>query len=339
MSDTAARARRNMGIVTALALLINTTLTHWPNLSLGTPQDPAPDKVIHLVGFALLTAGAWFSGWVRSLALLWIIGVAWAALDEWTQGFGIPGRVRDIEDWCANIMGVTIAVAWIAATRPITGWESNRRRAARDDATARLFCRAWPWPLVALGAGLGAAAPLPVFLWISARSWAMPPRQVLITGLIVVAIASAHASIEVLLRMTTLEKRPMLPDRVMARLVAGPVLAALAILILLTALAQLSLGLRLHLEVASLFDEWYRRRSQTLRSAIDLSLILLLAAWATRRARRNVAARINRTHLECVRCDQSLTGLPMKDGRGTCPECGTPYDAPPGVGAAVAAPG
>jgi hypothetical protein len=282
-----------------------------------------------MVVYALLAAGVWFSGWIRSLGLLWIAGAVWAALDEWTQGFAIIGRRPDVEDWVADVMGVTIAIAWIVAMRPIGEWETRRRRATRDDAMARLFGQIWPWPTVLVGAAIGSAAALPIFLWIGARSWAMPSRQVVITGVIVIALASAHATVEILLRLTTLEKRPMLPDRVMGRLMAGPVLAAFAVLVLITVLAQVMLALRLHFFVAALFDEWYRMRSQTLRAAIDLALILLLAAWAARRARRNVAARVDRAHLECLRCDQSLTGVPIAGRFGTCPECGTAYEAPP----------
>lgn len=329
MKDPAARARRNLGIVTALALVTHATLTHWPSLSLGPPSDPGPDKIVHMIAFGLLAAGAWFSGWFRSLVLLWVMGAVWAALDEWSQGLEIFDRRRDLEDWFADVLGVTIAVAWIKAMRPIGGWETRRRRAARDDAMARLFAHLWPWPIVLLGSAIGAAGSLPVFLWVGARSWAMPSRQVVITGMIVIALASAHATVEILLRLTTLEKRPMLPDRVMGRLFAGPVLAAFAVLVLITALAQVMLGLRLHWFAAALFDEWYRMRSQTLRTAIDLAMILLLAAWAARRARRNVAARIDRAHLECVRCDQSLTGVPLTGRFGTCPECGTAYELPP----------
>ncbi|MBX3354622.1 MAG: VanZ family protein [Phycisphaeraceae bacterium] len=337
MRDAGRSARRKLGVVTAFALLVSAVLSHWPGLGLGPPHDPGPDKIVHMVLYALLATGAWFSGWFRSLWMLWIAGVLWGALDEWTQGWAIIGRHRDWEDWVADLMGVSLAVAWIVATKPLGGWESRRRRAARDAAMAELFSKWWPWPAVLLGALIGAAGSLPLFMFIGERSWAMPSRQVVITGLIVVAIASAHAAVEILLRMTVLPKRPLLPDRVMGRLVAGPAIMALLLLVLLMGVAQLTLILRPILRSAAVVDEWYRMRSPTLRAAIDLGLILFLAAWAARRARRRITARIDRAHLECIRCDHSLAGTEATNGVGRCPECGTDYEVPPGEGAAALA--
>lgn len=335
MAAESSRARRKLGLATALLLLGLCTMTHWPGFEIGTPSDPGPDKTAHMIAFGLASAGAWFSGWFRSLVLLWIAAAIWAALDEWTQGLPPFRRVSDAEDWLADVLGATLAIGWIAATRPLGGWEARGRRAARDVAVARLFARVWPWIVVALGAVVGAAAAMPIFSYIGARSWAMPSNQVMITGMIVVSIASALATTECLLRLTTYVPRPLLPDRVMLRLCAGPALAALAILVLLTALSQLVMMLRPVFGPAALLDDWYRTRSQTLRSAIDLAIIIGLAAWACRRARRNVAARVDRAHLECVRCDQSLTGLTVSGGRGVCPECGTAYEIPPAGAAPV----
>jgi len=329
MSDPSRRARRNLGVVTVMGLLALSVLTHWPGLGLGPSSDPGPDKTVHMLAFALVTGGAWFSGWFRSLTSLWIAAALWAAIDEWTQALPPFNRLRDVEDWAADLLGATLAVAWIVASRPLGGWETRRRRAARESAFGELFSRWWPWPLVALGAIAGAAGSLPIFLWIGERSWAMPSRQVVMTGLMVVSIAAALGTTEILLRLTTLKPQPLLPDRTMARLCAGPALAAFAMLILVMVAAQLVLVLRPLFRPAAMLDDWYRTRSMTLRSAIDLALIVLLAAWACHRARRNVARRIDAAHLRCVRCDQDLTGLETRDGRGTCPECGTVYECPP----------
>lgn len=329
MSDIASRARRMLGVATLLALAGLAALTHWPGFEVGTPSNPGPDKTAHMVAFGIVTAGAWFSGWFRSLVLLWIAAAAWAALDEWSQGLAPFGRVRDAEDWVADVFGATLAIAWIRATRPIGGWEAKRRRARRDEAFARLFGRWWPWPVVAFGGLVGAAAAFPVFSWIGERSWAMPSNQVIITGMMVVSIAAAIATTEILLRWTTYEPLPMLPDRVMLRLCAGPALAALAVLVLLTAVSHFVVGLRPVFAPAAHLDDWYRLRSQTLRAAIDLAAIVLLSAWACGRARRNVAARVDRAHLECIRCDHSLEGLTLEGGRGACPECGAAFERPP----------
>lgn len=339
MSDPRTIARRRLGVVTALWLVSVTMATHWPSLRLGTPEDPSPDKVIHMLSFALLTAGAWFSGWFRTLPRLWIAGLAWTALDEWSQAIPWLDRVSDLEDWIANAMGVTLAVAWIRATQPMGGWQSRRRRDARDLAFAEVFSRRWPWLVPPTAALMGAAASYPIFLFIAARSWAMPPRQVVTTGMIVMALASAVASIETMVRLMRPSPWPMLTDRAHLKTLAGPVLTAGAALVLLTALAQIALILRPHVATVAVLEEWYRRRPQTFRAAIDLAVILFLAAWACRRARRFMAQRIDRAHELCLRCDHLLRGLPVVQGVGRCPECGAPYERPPdaladGAGAA-----
>ncbi len=323
------RARRALRIVTALALLTLTTLTHWPALGIGTATDPGPDKTIHMLAFALVTAGVWFSGWIRSPWLLWIAGVLWAALDETTQS--IPGLQRrmDWEDFVCDALGVTIALAWIAATAPLGGWHSRRRRAARDAAMADTFQHAWAWTIPALAAIVGALLALLIFTPIAARSWAMPRLQVTINGMLVLGLAAAIASVEILVRVRRPSPWPALPDRVHARLAAGPVLAGITLLVVLTALSQLVLVLRPRSTTAALLEEWYRRRPQTFRTALDLGLMLLIAAWACRWTRRRVARRIDRAHAACIRCDQDLRGTPVLGSTGRCPECGALYEVPP----------
>jgi len=323
------RARRALSVVTIVSIVLVTTTTHWPRLAIGTQENPGPDKTIHMVAFALLAAGVHFSGWIRSLPLLWIVGALWCAADELSQS--LPGlhRVADWEDWIADMFGVTVAVAWIAATRPIGGWQSRRRREARDLAMAEVFRHAWAWLVPPAAAAVGALAAWPLFAFIGERSWAMPSLQVTVTGMLVIAIAAALVSVEVLVRWRRPPPWPGLPDRTHARLIVGPVLAGLALLILLTALAQLMLLLRARSPTVALLDEFYRRRPQTFRSALDLALILLIAAWACRRARRRTAERIDRAHRSCIRCDQDLRGAPNSTGEHRCPECGTPYEVPP----------
>jgi len=338
MSAAPTAAKRTLGIVTLLSLAVVTVSTHWPGVNLGTPEDPAPDKIMHLVTFGLLTCGAWYAGWFRTLPQLWIAGLLWSALDEWTQGLSPFGRMRDWQDWVANALGVTIAIAWIAATRPIGGWQSRRRRAVRDRALAEVFSHRWAWLVPPAAALIGAAAAYPVFRFVASKSWAMPPRQVIVTGLMVLAFAAAVAAIEILVRMLRPSPFPTLSDRAHIKLLAGPVLAAFGVLILFMVLAQAMLILRPHVATVALAEEWYRRRPQTFRAAIDLALILFLAAWACRRARTLIARRVDLSHERCISCDHTLKGLRVPEGVGRCPECGAPYEVPPDVDSLPAAP-
>lgn len=118
--------------------LILVTLTHWPNLEIHGPIE-RPDLVIHLGAFGLwallFSACGWFgpaTSW-RNVRWTWPIGLAYAALDEITQG--LPGVHRHValDDWCANATGITLACIamltlgrWLRRTTPPLPREADR---------------------------------------------------------------------------------------------------------------------------------------------------------------------------------------------------------------------
>lgn len=89
-----------------------TTGTHWPNLVIG-PEVPASDKTIHVAAFAGLTILMWMTRWIPSLAVVGAVMIAWAVLDELSQGIPILGRTVSLYDMAANVLGVTVAAALI----------------------------------------------------------------------------------------------------------------------------------------------------------------------------------------------------------------------------------
>ena len=103
--------------------------SHWPRLDLGGPLDAAgvvpPDKVIHVVAFAGLTALlAWAlrghgGGAKRKHALTLLavlLALAWAGVDEFTQQF--TQRTASLDDLTADALGI-LSMGVVLLTSPI----------------------------------------------------------------------------------------------------------------------------------------------------------------------------------------------------------------------------
>jgi VanZ family protein len=90
-------------------------LTHWPRLELPFPGRP--DLGVHFIAFGLwaglLSLAAYFGGPARcrNALLVWPIAVAYAALDEGLQAIPFVHRHAAVDDWLANVGGVTIGCA------------------------------------------------------------------------------------------------------------------------------------------------------------------------------------------------------------------------------------
>ncbi len=88
----------------ALALLI---ATHWPGLAIDGPIDRT-DIIIHIAAFCIWTMllALAIDARARTLLLVALIALAWAALDEWTQRF--VNRTSTLEDFLANAAGIIL---------------------------------------------------------------------------------------------------------------------------------------------------------------------------------------------------------------------------------------
>ncbi len=103
---------------------------YWTALFIGTHMPSPPkvrvsianfDKVQHFTAFFGL---AFLLCWVipsrptarRKFALVGVIAIAYAAFDEFTQGF-VPTRQRELNDFVANAVGVFAAIAVYATLR------------------------------------------------------------------------------------------------------------------------------------------------------------------------------------------------------------------------------
>jgi VanZ family protein len=99
-------------------------LTHIPVSGLGAPRIPFVDKAVHAALYFFLTllgGRAVLSHRASSIhVIVWaIVYAAFAAADEWSQRF--VGRVPDVGDWFADLVGIAVASFWI--------WSRQRRRA------------------------------------------------------------------------------------------------------------------------------------------------------------------------------------------------------------------
>lgn len=175
-----ARPWRLAFILYAIAL---TTGTHWPRLTLG-PEIPATDKLIHMLAFAGLTILLWRTKWFSRRWIVGIIALAWAVLDEVSQGIPILNRTATWHDVLANGLGVFTAIVWMWALMPIGFAEGANQARLRLHAYVfdEMFARWSPWLAVAGGLMAGGAP-----LWMV---WSAMPVE-MIRMAIVIAIAVA----------------------------------------------------------------------------------------------------------------------------------------------------
>ncbi len=120
-------ARRWRLVFLAYAMLL-TLATHWPNLQIDAPFIERPDLALHLICFGLLAgllvAARLFDKAPLSRANLgWslLVGLAWAGLDELSQGLPYINRYVVWSDFLANAAGVCLVVAACFAWRAKRG--------------------------------------------------------------------------------------------------------------------------------------------------------------------------------------------------------------------------
>jgi len=165
-------------------LLTLTIATHWPNLRLG-PEVPASDKMIHLLGFGTLALLLWQTRRIGSRWLIWIITVAWALLDELTQGIPALNRTVTWEDMLANTLGVTVAVALLWASKPLGDPDALNQRRLRlmEFGFEEMFSRREPWVI-----GIGGLIASALLIFIASRF--LEGASLGTAGLIIVAVAA-----------------------------------------------------------------------------------------------------------------------------------------------------
>ncbi|MBK7405529.1 MAG: hypothetical protein IPJ41_13080 [Phycisphaerales bacterium] len=104
-------------VLYALALV---TATHWPSLAVESPFIPRLDLFIHTSVFAGWTTLLFLAGFLgprNDPRTAWrgcFVALAYALVDELTQGFPILHRTVDPLDLAANATGIVVASALLA---------------------------------------------------------------------------------------------------------------------------------------------------------------------------------------------------------------------------------
>lgn len=194
-----ARPWRVVLILYALALEIG---THWPRLELGTDGFPISDKMIHTAAFAGGAVLLWLSGWIRRPRWIFLTVVAWAALDEITQGFPGLGRTSSAVDLLAGAIGAGLIAALLWAMAPI-GRPDGPARLAHARAVWGIEESLGRWSavgLVLLGALLVAPVGAMIGRWIFLLPRIERPAEGIVEGALLGAAAGAHMTMEVLRR-------------------------------------------------------------------------------------------------------------------------------------------
>lgn len=111
--------RRLMAVRTAFIIYGCVLLlgTHWPRLEARLGDIPRPDLYIHLVSFGLFTLLLVYSRWFgpllsfRNLSWAGLLSLAFALLNEASQGLPIVQRQARFDDGAANVLGVAMALS------------------------------------------------------------------------------------------------------------------------------------------------------------------------------------------------------------------------------------
>ena len=193
------RPWRTVLLAYAVAL---TVATHWPRLQLGTEEFRVSDKILHTGAFGAAALLLWMSGLVRRPFRLLLVGLAWAAVDEITQGLPGLGRTISWLDLLASSVGVAAVASMLWAFGPVgrrggVAWRATRRRAwAMEEALGT-------WRAVGLCA-LGALGLLPVGALLGWMIFSLPrieqPSIGMETGAILAVGTGAMMTMEVLRR-------------------------------------------------------------------------------------------------------------------------------------------
>jgi hypothetical protein len=161
MDDAAAAHHRRVTlpwrVLFALYAIALTTGTHWPQLQLHVGEMPAPDKIIHMLGFGGLALLLWRTRWIRNAWLLLAVALIWTLLDELTQAIPIFGRTFSWLDIIGGWLGVTLVMAWVWALAPIGGVLNRKRLCVSEFVIDELFLRPRTWIIMG-SASAGAAA-------------------------------------------------------------------------------------------------------------------------------------------------------------------------------------
>lgn len=203
-----ARRRSVLGwrIVLGLYAGALATGTHWPQLQVGDPQHPA-DKLLHFTAFGGLALVLWQARYFRRVISLFLVTLAWTALDELSQAVPGIGRSVSYEDVVAGTMGNLCTCLLLWATRPLPHAVARLRRQRFDSMIDLILSRPIGWLGLVLSAAAGVTVALPGAVIINGFSAEPTPFQAGVVGLVFGSGLGAAAFL--LMAMQSLEARMM----------------------------------------------------------------------------------------------------------------------------------
>lgn len=335
-AEVSLRATRHWRVLLGMYAGALSTGTHWPRLNLGDPARQ-PDKILHFAAFGVLTALLWQARLARTPWRLLAVGVVWCAIDEVTQGIPGLGRVVSRYDLIASVLGVAVATAMVAATRPLGGERSRARRERFDRTLDSLLARPGPWMAIASAAALGALVAVPLAVLLDARLESRgagfgPFASALLGAGFGVAVAAPAAALAGIRhedrRLVAAGFFPVsMPTISSAAIVASawkPTLVAFATVVALGFLWGGLLALRVHSPTAARLDAWLAGLPKGMTTVLDATVLGLAIAVAVGFARRGVARWIDAGDSRCVTCGHDFG----PQGAARCPECGVAIEVP-----------
>lgn len=346
-------------VLYAIALTVG---THWPTLEMGTKEHPAPDKIIHLLAFAGLTALLWRTRWLRCAWQVAVVAAAWTAIDELTQALPGLGRTVSYHDLLAGELGVIAVIIWGWALRPVGG-EANRMRLRLQSLVVdRAFCRtsAWLFVLIAtvpcavalifawpflqftfqkigsalalsfgVSAWLAGAAAIWFGLWRRTFKDVLGARSCSMCG---TSCAEAEIDGDGLGQCPGCAApfhagqwlAPVGPpsDR-MARMMRWPLISTTVIFVLVVWSAYHAI-IRMGAP-AFLGGQLLRDWPMDLKIAADMAILASIAAVGVLAYRKRLARFHDEQGAVCRGCEHDLRATPVANGIGVCGECGAPF--------------
>lgn len=349
-------------LVYALAI---TTGTHWPKLEIAIGGARAPDKIIHMFAFGGLMFLLWRTRWLGEGWLLLITAMAWAMVDELTQGIPGLGRSMSGMDLLANWCGIVLVFAGIRAVRPVGGPLNRMRVRMTDFVIDELFLRRSTWPIAIAGGmvlglliggtavlimwfahpegmkyaafisvpvgGLGGALLLLDALWRRERERVAENQLCLFCG---ASCSEAEVDARGLGACPTCGKpmhigqwqlRTELSRAAFARLAIWPF--ALAVGLCVTVVLVYLSGLALYMQFPKELQPLRRfdGMPMDMRLVLDMTVLGTAATVAIHRFRVGLAGLIDQQDARCRTCLHDVHATGDERGIGRCPECGTRF--------------
>ena len=158
-----ARMYRPWRVVFVVYAVLLIVATHWPNLVIGEPGEPSPDKLLHFGASAVFVILLRLTGWCRSAVQAVGLGLLFVVVDELTQATLAVGRQWSRADIAAGILGTVCAGTWLLAFQewPWTPLhlKSHRRRLmhalAIECADAKTWTRTVPAIVIVAATAMG----------------------------------------------------------------------------------------------------------------------------------------------------------------------------------------